>query len=95
MTTVAEGEALRLSALEHLWMHNQDWTQMAEKGDPVVMLEGKGIRVTDSTGKTWIDVNAGYNCVNIGYGRTEVAEAAYEQMKRVTYFPNGNHGTRN
>ena len=89
MTTVAEGEALRLSSLEHLWMHNKDWTQMAEKGDPVVMVEGKGVRVTDSTGKTWIDANAGYNCVNIGYGRTEVAEAAYEQMQQVTYFPNG------
>ena len=89
MTTVTEGEALRLSSLEHLWMHNQDWTQMAEEGDPVVMMEGRGVRVTDSSGKTWIDANAGYNCVNIGYGRTEVAEAAYEQMQRVTYFPNG------
>ena len=89
MTTTAENESLRQASLKHLWMHNRDWTQMAEEGDPLIMVEGKGIRVTDSDGKTWIDVNGGYNSVNIGYGRTEIAEAAYEQMLKLPYFPGG------
>ena len=89
MTTTQETEALRRSALEHVWMHNRDWTQMAEEGGPTIIVEGKGVRVTDSDGKSWIDVNGGYSSVNIGYGRTEIAEAAREQMRKLAYFPQG------
>ena len=89
MVTTFETESLREASLKHLWMHNRDWVQMAEEGDPIFMVEGKGVRVTDSTGKTWIDVNGGYNSVNVGYGREEIAQAAYEQMLKITYFPVG------
>jgi adenosylmethionine-8-amino-7-oxononanoate aminotransferase len=70
-------------------MHDRDWVQMAEEGGPLVVVEGDGIRVTDSDGKSWIDVNGGYASVNIGYGRTEIAEAVREQMLRLSYFPQG------
>ena len=53
------------------------------------MVEGQGIRVTDIEGQEWIDVNGGYNCVNIGYGRRELAEAMREQMSKLVYFPQG------
>ena len=89
MVTTLDTEALRQSSLRYLWMHNRDWTQMAEEGDPVFIVEGHGVRVTDSEGNTWIDVNGGYNSVNVGYGREEIAEAAYEQMVKIPYFPNG------
>ena len=89
MTTLTDSEALREASLKYLWMHSRDWTQMAEEGEPLIMVEGKGVRVTDSEGRSWIDVNGGYNSVNIGYGRTEIAEAAYEQMLKLPYFPNG------
>lgn len=89
MTSPSDYEALRKSSLQHLWMHNRDWTQMAEEGEPQIIVEGSGIKVTDSEGKTWIDVNGGYNSVNAGYGRTEIGEAAYEQMVKLSYFPNG------
>ena len=45
--------------------------------------------VTDSEGKTWIDVHGGYGSVNLGYGRPEIAEAVREQMLKISYFPNG------
>ena len=89
MVDLQETESLRRTALEHLWMHNKDWVQMAEEGEPLIMVEGHGVRVTDSTGKSWIDVNGGYASVNIGYGRTEIAEVALEQMRRLCYFPQG------
>lgn len=89
MVTASDTEALRQAALQYVWMHNRDWTQMAEEGEPAVMVGGEGVRVTDSEGKSWIDVNGGYNSVNVGYGRTEIAEAAYEQMLKITYFPVG------
>ena len=81
-------EALRQLALKHLWMSNRDWVEMGEAGEPLIIVEGRGVRVTDSEGRTYLDVNAGYNSVNVGYGRAEIAEAAYEQMRRIAYFPN-------
>ena len=89
MVTATDYEALRQASLKYQWMHNRDWIQMAEEGEPTVMVAGEGVRVTDSEGRSYIDVNGGYNSVNVGYGRTEIAEAAYEQMLRITYFPNG------
>ena len=85
----ADYDVLRQHALKYLWMQNRDWIQMAEEGDPAMMVGGQGVEVVDSNGKTWIDVNGGYNSVNVGYGRTEIAEAAYEQMVKINYFPNG------
>ena len=89
MVATQDTEALRQASLRYLWMHNRDWTQMAEEGDPLFMVGGQGVNVTDSEGKSWIDVNGGYNSVNVGYGREEIVEAAYEQMAKMPYFPNG------
>ena len=89
MVVASDAEAIRRASLKYLWMHNRDWVQMAEEGDPMIAVEGEGVRITDSEGRTWIDVNGGYNSVNVGYGRREIAEAAYEQMKQITYFPAG------
>lgn len=37
--------------------------------------------------KKYLDAMAGLWCVNVGYGREELAEAAYEQLKKLAYFP--------
>ncbi|HCH09780.1 MAG TPA: aspartate aminotransferase family protein, partial [Dehalococcoidia bacterium] len=81
MTNALDTEQIRRSALEHLWMHNRDWVQMAEDGGPLIIVDGEGIRVTDSDGQEWIDAHGGYASVNAGYGRTEIAEAMRDQMK--------------
>ena len=88
-TAISDSESLRRASLRYLWMHNRDWTQMAEEGEPQIIESGQGVRVTDSEGRSWIDVNGGYNSVNVGYGRTEIGEAAYEQMTNLHYFPQG------
>jgi len=80
---------LRQAALDHLWQHNRDWESAAHDNEPLIFVSGDGIRVTDSDGEIWIDVNGGYSSVNIGYGRTEIAEAAFEQLKQIPYFPQG------
>ena len=89
MATVSEGEALRNTSYRYLWMQNRDWLQMAEDGEPLIIVTGHGVRVIDTEGRSWIDVNGGYNSVNLGYGRVEVAEAAYQQMAKISYFPQG------
>ena len=89
MAARVDTEKLKRSAVDHLWMHNRDWVQMAEEGGPLVIVGGDGIRVTDSDGRQWIDVHGGYASVNVGYGRTEIAEAMRDQMGRLAYFPQG------
>ena len=84
-----DANALRRQSVQHLWMHNRDWIQMAEEGEPMIAVSGDGVRITDAEGRSWIDVNGGYNSVNVGYGRQEIADAAFEQMNRIAYFPNG------
>ncbi len=81
-------EEVRQAALDHLWMNSRSWTEMAELGEPNVLVEGRGAKVRDSSGRWWLDVNGGYMSVHAGYGRTEIADAAYEQMKRLSYMAN-------
>ncbi|QIZ08736.1 aspartate aminotransferase family protein [Priestia megaterium] len=53
----------------------------------IVAAKAEGSWVTDADGKRYLDAMAGLWCVNVGYGRTELAEAAYEQLKEMAYFP--------
>lgn len=55
-------------------------------GDPTIIESGKGIRITDSTGREYIDGFAGLYCMNVGYGRTEVAEAISRQAHKLAYY---------
>ncbi|UVK49014.1 aspartate aminotransferase family protein (plasmid) [Mesorhizobium sp. AR07] len=55
-------------------------------GEPTIVETGKGIRIQDATGKVLIDGFAGLYCVNVGYGRTEVAEAISRQAHRLAYY---------
>lgn len=85
--TKGKTKALRDDALAHLWMHNRSWDQTEQEEGPLVIVSGKGIHVTDSEGQEWMDVNGGYASVNVGYGRTEIAQAVYDQMCQIHYFP--------
>jgi L-2,4-diaminobutyrate transaminase len=56
-----------------------------EKG-PRIIAEGSGVTLVDSQGRRYIDAVAGLWCVNIGYGRTEVADAMATQARRLSYY---------
>ncbi len=51
-----------------------------------VITKAKGVWLTDSDGNEFLDAMAGLWCVNIGYGRDELAEAAARQMKQLPYY---------
>ena len=89
MTSPDTLKELQDSALEHLWVYLREPTDMAEKGEPTVYVSGEGVRVTDSLGNTSIDAMSGLWLKNVGYGRKEIADAAYEQMLKLTYMPMG------
>jgi adenosylmethionine-8-amino-7-oxononanoate aminotransferase len=48
-------------------------------------VSGKGAIITDDEGREYIDGLAGLWCVNVGHGRTELAQAAFDQMSRLAY----------
>src|ERR1700751_3909110 len=45
-----------------------------------------GVRIRDTNGRELIDAFAGLYCVNIGYGRTEVADAIARQAHKLAYY---------
>src|SRR5512145_2749237 len=53
---------------------------------PRIMAEGSGLTLTDVSGRRYLDAVAGLWCVNIGYGRTEVADAMGAQARRLAYY---------
>ncbi|SIE40227.1 ornithine aminotransferase [Mycobacteroides abscessus subsp. abscessus] len=49
----------------------------------IVAEKAEGSWITASDGKRYLDAMAGLWCVNAGYGRKELAEAAYVQLKEM------------
>ncbi len=59
-----------------------------------IMTGGSGCHVEDRDGTRLLDAFAGLYCVNVGYGRTEIAEAIAEQAHKLSYFhAYAGHGT--
>ena len=60
-----------------------------ENSDPLMMVEGKGMRIKDANGKEYLDAVAGAVwTVNVGYGRERIAKAVYDQLVKLCYFAN-------
>lgn len=57
---------------------------------PFIATEGNGSWITDIDGHQYMDGMSGLWCVNVGYGREELAAAAYEQLKTLPYYPLSN-----
>lgn len=64
------------------------FTQIAdhEQHGPRVMVRGQGVWLTDNRGRDYIDAMAGLWCVNVGYGRPELAEAIRDQALKLPYY---------
>ncbi len=70
----------------HIW-HHLIQHKPFETIDPRIIVEGRGIKVWDATGKEYIDgVSGGVWTVNVGYGRVSIAKAVYDQLVKLNYF---------
>lgn len=59
-----------------------------------VVTGGSGCHIQDRDGNRLLDAFAGLYCVNVGYGRSEIAEAIAEQAKELAYYHSYvGHGT--
>ena len=72
----------------HVWHHISQHKKY-ETADPMVIIEGKGMRVWDAKGIEYLDaVSGGVWTVNVGYGRTRIADAVRDQLVKLNYFAN-------
>ena len=62
-----------------------DTKDLGRKGTRIIT-RAEGVYLWDSEGNQIIDGMAGLWCVNVGYGREELAKAAYEQLKQLPYY---------
>src|SRR5882672_715184 len=72
--------------LKHLWHGNLQHRGL-EARPPLEIARAEGCYVEDAEGKRYLDAMAGLFCVNVGYGRKEIADAVTEQMTRLAYYP--------
>src|SRR5579871_5179371 len=75
--------ATQLHPYTHLKKH--------ETEGPLVLNEGKGIYVSDESGKQYIEGMAGLWCTSLGYGEERLVEAATKQMRKLAYTHLFNH----
>src|SRR5438552_17633698 len=57
-----------------------------DNSEPVIYVRGRGSMIQEIGGREYIDGHSGLWNVNVGHGRTELADAAATQMKELAYF---------
>lgn len=65
----------------HPWAAMDEWRGY----DNMLIENAKGIYMWDETGKRFLDGPGGMWCTQIGYGRSEMAKAATDQMMKLAY----------
>jgi len=81
-TTRAEPVDLRAAA-RHVMV---DFNQMQTfTENPLIMVEGNGIRLTDHEGRTYIDGLSGVFAVSLGHGNDEIIDAITAQHRRLSF----------
>jgi putrescine aminotransferase len=55
-------------------------------GGARVITHAKGVHIWDGKGNKMLDAMAGLWCVNVGYGRKELADAAWQQMQDLPFY---------
>jgi putrescine aminotransferase len=78
-------ELKRLDMAHHLPAQT-DYKLQHELGGSRLITRADGCTITDVDGVSILDGMAGLWCVNVGYGREELARAAYEQMLELPYY---------
>jgi putrescine---pyruvate transaminase len=75
----------RLNTAHHLPPFT-DHKSLAAEGGSRIITRAEGVWLWDSEGARILDGMSGLWCVNVGYGRKELAEAAYRQLLDLPYY---------
>jgi putrescine aminotransferase len=82
--TAALSNIAAIDAAHHIHPFS-DMKKLNEAGSRIIA-RGEGSTIIDTNGKRYLDAFAGLWCVNIGYGRTEIADAVRAQMDELPYY---------
>ncbi|CAM3835410.1 aspartate aminotransferase family protein [Parendozoicomonas haliclonae] len=87
LTSPSKYDTARLQQLDrdHYFHPFTDHKALGEEGSRVIT-KAEGVYLEDSEGHRILDGMAGLWCVNVGYGRKELAEVAYQQMLELPYY---------
>lgn len=86
-TTTARGTNMQDAARDHLWMHFTRHSVYEEGARVPTIVRGEGHKIWDDTGREYFDALSGLFVVQVGHGRSELAEAARVQAEKLAYFP--------
>ena len=90
--TQYDNEDLRQKDRDHNIHPWTDFASFKEEGSEV-MAEAEGVYVYNAEGERYMDGIGGLWCVNIGYGRDEMAQAMADQVRRIPYYSTFTHLT--
>jgi putrescine aminotransferase len=85
MNTVVDTALIQALDSAHFLHPFTDFKDLAVRGARVIT-KAEGIYVWDSEGDKMLDAMSGLWCVNVGYGRKELADAAHRQMMTLPYY---------
>jgi 4-aminobutyrate--pyruvate transaminase len=71
--------------------HPQTDPRLLEERGPLVIVEGKGAQVVDSSGRAYIEGMASLWCASLGFNEPRLAEAAHRQISRLGSYHTFNH----
>jgi len=69
---------------QNLWLH---FARHGPGITPPIITRGEGVTIFDDRGKSYLDALSGLFTVQVGHGRTELAETAARQASTLAYFP--------
>jgi adenosylmethionine-8-amino-7-oxononanoate aminotransferase len=78
--------ALKRSARQHLWLAFSRWDELEAEDGPTVLVGGKGCRVFDSDGRSYLDGISALEAMVAGHGRQELIDAATEQLRQLAFL---------
>ena len=62
-----------------------DYKSLAKEGSNIIV-KADGAHLTNTDDKQFLDAMSGLWCVNVGYGRKNLADVAYKQMQELPYY---------
>ncbi len=66
-------------------MHPFSNLALQQQADPRMLARAAGVWVWDADGRDYLDAGSGLWCVNVGYGREEIADAMAAQSRQLSY----------
>src|SRR5499426_3476726 len=78
-------DAVLQAAADHVWLHASPWQALTTCSDRRILVSGHGCTVVDVHGRAYLDALSGLWLVNVGHGRSAIAEAMARQAQTLAY----------